>query len=234
MVLNDYRDRADVILIPIARVCKSISPNTLTFVSLLLAIATGFAYAYSGESDHLLLAAFILLLLSSLFDALDGKVARITGKSSVRGDLLDHVIDRYSDIFIIAGITFSPFCPEIFGFVAIISVLMLSYMGTQAQAVGGSRNYGGMLGRADRLMLILAITLIQYLLMVLFSVEEVMGYYLLTWLMLLFILLGNMNTFQRMHDTWIKLGEKEPDHAEDGNGMRNEDPQDDIIEWKGH
>ena len=48
---------------------------------------------------------------SSLFDALDGKVARITDSSSARGDLLDHVFDRYSDIFILGGITFSPYCP---------------------------------------------------------------------------------------------------------------------------
>lgn len=38
---------------------------------------------------------------------------------------------------------------------------MASYMGTQAQAVGLKRNYGGVLGRADRLILMIIAIIIE-------------------------------------------------------------------------
>ena len=40
---------------------------------------------------------------------------------------------------------------------------MLSYMGTQAQAVGAGREYAGLLGRADRLVVLAIVPIIQYL-----------------------------------------------------------------------
>lgn len=205
MVLNNYRERADVVLIPIAKQLIWISPNTITYLSLLTALFSGIFFAISSRWAPYLFLAFFMLFFSSLFDALDGKVARITKKATPQGDLLDHVFDRYSDIFILGGITFSPYCPREIGFIAIISVLLISYMGTQAQAIGGKRNYDGMMGRADRLMLLLLFSLAQYLLIVLFSVNEIFGLYPLAWLMIAIIIIGNINAIQRLKGTWSEL-----------------------------
>jgi len=243
MVLNQYREQADSILLPMAKRITRVSPNTITHISLILALVSGICYALTDRSDDYLILALIALFLSSLFDALDGMVARLTNTSSVRGDLLDHVIDRYSDIFILGGITFSPYCPKEIGFIAIISVLMLSYMGTQAQAVGGKRHYGGWLGRADRMMMLIVVTLLQILLITSTSTHEVSNFYPLGWLMLLFILIGNLNAMQRFYDTWTGLEEAE------GEGVREDEEiimaqpvemkvkpsieLDDDIDWKG-
>ncbi len=74
-----------------------------------------------------LIASLVAVALASLFDALDGKLARMKGVASKRGDLLDHVIDRFSDIFILAGLAFSTSqrCLGLFG---MEGVLMTSYM----------------------------------------------------------------------------------------------------------
>ena len=233
MVLNNYREQADVLIEPLAKKLLMISPNTITFISLVFAFLSGASFVMT-ENDHVyLLPAIFLLLLSALFDALDGKVARLTGTSSIRGDLLDHVIDRYSDIFVIGGITFSPYCPMEIGFIAIISVLMLSYTGTQAQAVGGKRHYGGWLGRADRLMLLMVVSMVQYLMIQFQGINEVSGYYLLGWLMVLFIIIGNLNAIQRVYDTWVELGEAETGSEEVVRGTGQEDsatPQDDRYQ----
>ena len=232
MVLNDYRDRADVLIEPIAKRLIMVSPNTLTWISLLFALLSGASYVITDRDAIYLVPAVLMLLLSALFDALDGKVARLTGTSCARGDLLDHVIDRYSDIFVLGGITLSPYCPEEVGFIAIISVLVLSYTGTQAQAVGVTRNYGGWLGRADRLMLLLIISSAQYLLITGWDTHEVFGYYPLGWLMLLFIVVGNLNAIQRVYDTWCELGEgMGPDASHDSCGPRGSDGYEDIEPW---
>ena len=249
MVLNNYRDQADVLLLPMAKLFIRISPNTISFFSLFLALLSGISFALGDRSDMYLIPGVAFLFLSAFFDALDGKVARMTNTDSVQGDLLDHVFDRYSDIFILGGITFSPYCPMEIGFIAIISVLMLSYMGTQAQAVGGKRHYGGLLGRADRLMMITVVSVVQYILITASDTHEIMEYYLLGWMMILFIVIGNLNAIQRLNDTWKDLGEKEGNASgersrdNDGAGRSNKrtspkvrssnwDP-DDEIEWKG-
>ena len=67
------------------------------------------------------------------------------------------MFDRYADIFIITGIfawgTFTWTCEVpawAIGVFAMTGVLMSSYLGTQAKAVGLKRNYGGIFGPGGR------------------------------------------------------------------------------------
>ena len=55
-------------------------------------------------SPIVFLGVAVLIFASGVFDALDGEVARRTKRESPRGDLLDHVLDRYADIAILLGI----------------------------------------------------------------------------------------------------------------------------------
>ncbi len=130
------------------------NPDALSWAALLCAIAAGAAIVIGGGLA--LALAGLLVFLNALLDALDGKVAKATGRASVRGDFLDHVLDRYADVFVLGGVAFSPYCPPTLGFLAMIGVLLTSYMGTQGQAVGLGRHYGGLLGRADRLVILIA------------------------------------------------------------------------------
>src|SRR5207247_2828865 len=110
-----------------------------------------------------LVFAIVLLLVSSYLDALDGRVAKLFRKTSVRGDLVDHVFDRYADVFIVSGIGFGLYCRLSVGFFAVIGILLKSYIGIQAQALGQGRRYAGLLGRADRLVLLFLGGLLQLL-----------------------------------------------------------------------
>ncbi len=147
-----------------------------------------------------LLAALLALLISSLFDALDGKVARLRDVASARGDLVDHVFDRYADVFILIGLFFSVYSREWVALFGLLGVLLTSYMGTQAQAVGVGRIYGGVLGRADRLVILLLVTILQ--LLVDPSGMQLYGYGLLSfspleYALLLFGVMGNITAVQR-------------------------------------
>ena len=46
----------------------------------------------------------ILLLVSGFFDMVDGQVARITGKTSKKGEYLDSMFDKISEVAIFLGI----------------------------------------------------------------------------------------------------------------------------------
>ena len=64
--------------------------------------------------------------------------------------MLDHVFDRYSDIFIVLGMAFSIYGNVYLGLFAIIGILHTSYMGTQSQALGLKRNYSGIAEEYNR------------------------------------------------------------------------------------
>jgi archaetidylinositol phosphate synthase len=148
-----------------------------------------------------------MVLVSGFFDALDGKVARISSKASKRGDFVDHVIDRYSDAIILGAIAISARCEMSFGLFAVIGVLLTSYMGTQAQALGLGREYRGILGRADRIAVLVVFSLIQYVLEISNSdlASDIFGYSIISWMMVYFGLAGNATALQRAWKIWKSL-----------------------------
>jgi len=156
-----------------------------------------------------LLFAAIAVLISGAFDALDGKVARISSKASKRGDFVDHVIDRYADAVILAAIGLSVRCPVSFALFAVIGVMLASYMGTQAQALGLAREYRGILGRADRIAVIVVVSLVQYFFEVIdpssVNINDIFGYSLIAWMMIYFGLAGNITAIQRAGKIWKSL-----------------------------
>lgn len=131
----------------------------------------------------------------------------MVAKESKRGDFVDHVIDRYADVFILAGIALSPYCSLFTGLFAVIGVMLASYMGTQAQALGLRREYRGILGRADRLVLLIIVPIVQYILMSADAsfATDLYGYSLIGWMMMYFGLAGNITAIQRAHMIWKSL-----------------------------
>jgi archaetidylinositol phosphate synthase len=163
MVLESLRGRFQPYIARLARPYLGWSPGNLSRVALLLAVAAGVAaLLVRWTTPYLFLAVALLVFFAGLFDVLDGEVARATGRSSVRGDFVDHVYDRYADIAILLGIAFSTFANPFLALLALVSLLLVSYMGTQAQAVGQGRLYGGLLSRADRLVVIALATFLEF------------------------------------------------------------------------
>ncbi|MDU9377070.1 Phosphatidylinositol phosphate synthase [Methanocorpusculaceae archaeon Sp1] len=205
MTLDSFRPKVAFIITPFAKamVFLHLTPNACTVLALIAAAAAGIAFGI-GET----LLGVVLVFVSAFFDAIDGAVARLTGIASPAGDYLDHVFDRYADIFIITGIFAwgtvtwtSPVPAWAIGVFALTGVLMSSYLGTQAQAVGLKRNYGGILGRADRLVLILVFGVVE----VLYPAPLLFGLPALGWLLLIFGVLGHITAIQRFATGWKEL-----------------------------
>ncbi len=184
-------------------------PNALSAISFGLAVLAALTIFFADRDWQLLLPlASVLILLSGLFDAVDGKVARMTGKSSRRGDFVDHVLDRYSDLFLIGAVGLSSWSDPVLGLLAISGVLLTSYMGTQAQAVGAGRNYRGLLGRADRMVLLIAVPLVQALIMALGYSYFQIGAYTVTifdLMMIWFAVVGHITAVQRAVSTYKSI-----------------------------
>ncbi len=163
MVLEGYRARVAPYLERLARPWLGWAPNRLSWLAFGLTVAGAAVAALVRWTTPLLfLAVAALIVLGGTFDVLDGEVARRTGRSSVRGDFLDHVLDRYADVILVVGIAVSGYANPIVAFLALASLLLTSYMGTQAQAVGQGRLYAGLLSRADRLVVLALAAFLEF------------------------------------------------------------------------
>lgn len=204
MVLNEYRSSADPYLVPLAKRMRNVNPNTITWIAFLFAVLAGVLF-YLGNVWFLLLAV-LCIFANALLDALDGKIAKMYGKATKRGDFLDHVLDRYADVFIIGGIMLSPFCNNLIGLLAMLGVIFASYMGTQSQALGAGRDYGGILGRADRLVILTIVPLIQFTVSMMIVEGTIWIFTPLEYAMIWFAIAGHITAIQRGLRTWDRLG----------------------------
>ena len=195
MTLDRFRPLADRFLEPFVSGAArlGLTPNAVSALAFVVAAVAGGAF-YFAQSDPLLyLAGAVLVFLNGLLDILDGALARELGTASKAGDLLDHVLDRYADIVIIVGLAGGVGDWRL-GVAAVTGVLMTSYLGTQAQAVGIDRVYGGLLGRADRLVLVGLVALVAPVFTRAFGPFTVVG-----WLLVVFAVVGHLTALQRFY-----------------------------------
>lgn len=82
---------------------------------------------------------------------LDGMVALAAGKASWRGEILNDLPDRVSDVLIFAGVAHSGLNSVISGYWVAIFALLTAYVGVFGQAVGARREYSGVMSKPWRM-----------------------------------------------------------------------------------
>jgi phosphatidylglycerophosphate synthase len=113
---------------------QGVSPKSLTYGALSLALASGAAAA----ARYYLLAA-ALLLASGALDLLDGVVARAARRTSRFGALLDSTVDRLADALPLLGLVVAcahvPLAPAVL-VLAMLSGFAVSYVRARAEGLG--------------------------------------------------------------------------------------------------
>ncbi len=101
MISQKIGQGAQIILRGIVRTLTflHINPNHLTFLGFLMSIVTAWLFA----RGHFI-AAGAMLIITGLFDMVDGMVARQTRSETPFGAFFDSVMDRYSDLIVYIGL----------------------------------------------------------------------------------------------------------------------------------
>ncbi|MGH2698607.1 MAG: CDP-alcohol phosphatidyltransferase family protein [Actinomycetota bacterium] len=84
----------DPVALPLVRLFAKrrwLTPDQVSFISLLVGLAVGPVFATATRAG--LIAGAVLFYLSFMLDCVDGKLARATGVSSPKGELLDRIGD---------------------------------------------------------------------------------------------------------------------------------------------
>ena len=199
--LRAFKDRA---LGPVADHLAGVSPNTVTMLSVIPGILAGVLWWMGAK--WALWTASAMVVLNGVLDTLDGVMARRSGRTSALGDYLDCVADRYTDMAIIVGMGLSPFASLSLGLGAALSVLLVSFFGTQAEASGGVRVESGILGRPERHFLLIIVPILQ-----IFAPR--MGPLTPTeWILWIFVVLGNITALWRVWKGVRAIADKETSH----------------------
>ena len=146
----------------VVRVFAHVSPDVLTIVGLALNGVACALMALSGGPDYaspaLLRAGGIVALAASVFDLLDGRVARLRGRSTSFGAYLDSTMDSYSDMVLFMGLLIlyarlgrTPLMVLVW--VAAFGAFMTSYARARAESLI-PRCTVGFLERPERILLI--------------------------------------------------------------------------------
>ncbi|MFA1611159.1 CDP-alcohol phosphatidyltransferase family protein [Halobellus rubicundus] len=205
MTLDQYRDLADRLLGPFVAAADrlGLTPDGVSVVAFGFAVAAGGAFYLGTPVWYVLGAAFVFL--NGWLDLVDGALARAQGVDSDGGDLLDHVLDRYADIAMLVGLAAGIDAYGL-GLAAVTGVLMTSYLGTQIQAVGLGREYGGLVGRADRLAIIGLVAIVAAATLALPALPvRALGLTVVGWLLVFFAVVGHLTALQRFWGAWRDL-----------------------------
>jgi len=140
---------AEKISVPLVK--AGISPNHITVVGMLLSFVSGMLFATGS-----IFPGGLFLWLSAAMDPIDGTVARLSGKASRFGALLDSTLDRYSEFFVFFGllIYFNSGWMFITVMLALMGSIMVSYVKARAEGLG-QKEFRGLMQRPERIMLLL-------------------------------------------------------------------------------
>ena len=149
-----YKEAFRRLIRPLARFLSAmrVRPDALTATgwAFSLCAAVLFAVGYTKTAGA-------VMLFAGLFDALDGAVARESGRMSTFGAFLDSTLDRFSEAAIFVGVIFfyaasQPYAALLAG-VAMTFSLMTSYTRARAEGLGLDCKVG-LLERAGRVMIL--------------------------------------------------------------------------------
>ena len=128
-----------------------IHPDTISYLSILASALAALGFWKSGQAPVFLFIAPLFCYLRLWCNMLDGMVALAAGKASWRGEILNDLPDRISDVLIFAGVAHSGWMNPIIGYWAAIFALLTAYVGMFGQAVGVQREFSGLMSKPWRM-----------------------------------------------------------------------------------
>ena len=113
-----------------------LTPNIVTIIGLLIAVVAAYLIGVG-----LWWAGGLVALFAGIFDMFDGALARMTGRASDFGALLDSTIDRVSEAVVLLGVLAYYIANDndigaLLVYAALVGSIMVSYMRARSEGLG--------------------------------------------------------------------------------------------------
>ena len=173
-----------------------VHPTIINLVGLAVTLAAAACIVLSPHRPWVLVLVPILANTRTACNALDGLVSRRLGVASRFGEVLNELIDRISDASIFIAVYALAATDHYLALATLVAILINSYLSILSKAAGGSRQYGGLMGKADRMIYLS----IASLLVLITGAASLWNWFLA------FTLIGALITFtQRLRATYLEL-----------------------------
>jgi archaetidylinositol phosphate synthase len=139
-----------------------VTPNMLTILGVIFSVITMYGYSVVSRNRAYLIYCGVLIIVSGIIDAIDGVLARSTGKVTRFGGFFDSVSDRYSDAIIFMGIIIAGLCNLLIGLIVLFSSMLVSYTRARSEMEGVKMAGIGIAERAERLTFLSLCSIITY------------------------------------------------------------------------
>jgi archaetidylinositol phosphate synthase len=160
-VLNKIRSQVSPVIESIGRSLGStgLSPTFWTFLGFALSALAGVLYAIRPTEPYL---AAIALIISGLFDVLDGAVARVMHRVSKTGSFNDSTLDRLAELAVYSGIIYGNYVSPMVVLLALGFSMLVSYTRAKGDSLGVSLSGIGIGERAERLLVLIVFSIAGY------------------------------------------------------------------------
>jgi phosphatidylglycerophosphate synthase len=128
--------------------------DTVSYLSIGASAAAGLCFWRAADAPWLLWVAPLFCYVRLWLNMLDGMVALAARQASARGEILNDLPDRVSDVLIFVGVAHSGLASPFSGYWAAIFALLTAYVGTLGQAVGVQREFSGPMSKPWRMVLL--------------------------------------------------------------------------------
>jgi len=175
-----------------------IHPDLISWLSVVAASGAALCFWKAKSHPLLLLAGPLFCYLRLWCNMLDGMVALASGKASRRGEIMNELPDRISDVLIFVGVAHSGLASPLTAYWTAILALFTAYVGTLGQAVGAHREFSGTMSKPWRMVALHGGAWATLLLMMLRGRIRYASLTVLDWTNL-FIVLGCLQT------VWVRV-----------------------------
>lgn len=131
-----------------------IHPEVFSYASIAAAAISGWFFWRSTTHPRFLAIAVAFALLQLWLTMFDGMVALAAGKASKKGEIINDLAERVSDVLIFAGVAHSAWCNPFYAYWAAIAALIVAYVGLFGRAVGVQRELSGVMARPWRIVVL--------------------------------------------------------------------------------
>jgi len=134
-----------------------------TVIGFIFAAFAGSAFFMRISNDLTYIVSPFFVLISGVFDALDGSMARLSGRTTKFGGVLDSTLDRFGEVLILSGITLGGLANPFWGMAAISCSLMVSYVRARVEVEEVKMSGVGFAERAERMLILVAATFLGFI-----------------------------------------------------------------------
>lgn len=128
-----------------------IHPDVFSYLSIVCAAISAWFFWQSRTHPRYLAIAVVFAFARLWLNMFDGMVALAGGKASKRGEIVNDLPDRISDVIIFAGVAHSGWCNTVYAYWVAIAAVIVAYVGLFGQAVGVQREFSGVMAKPWRI-----------------------------------------------------------------------------------